>query len=301
MSLRQMAKGRLKHLLYDACYHFRVRMLPPSQAKKKLAILYLYAERDRYPGSLAGVLKLAKHFRGLDLTCVSIDNLHGDKEAKLIRDRCFDIGGDNRFWEFSGWHKGVQFLRKQRIDPDWVLFVNDAFLNGASEGYDLSFYTSRLNSLLVSRLSPLGELAVGVTYRWPEYHEFLGHDVSSWIRSNLFLLSYAVVVKLKLAFLSEAQIDAILPAASRGELFLGGAQLNPEFKAFLEKWMTERWYGAAKPCPENWARMRAKIVSILNERMLTVQLQRLGVRIVNLAKVYPSQVCCGSVKDIVLT
>lgn len=259
-----------------------------SREKKKLAVLYVYADKKRYPYTFNYLSRLIKRINGFEITVVKIDNFNEKKGVRRLSASHYDIGGDNTYWEFSGWKKGLSFLKEQDIEVDWVLFVNDSFLNLPNLGYHLDFYKVRINTLLLYNME---DAVVGVIDTNMENHELLGRDVSTWIRSNLFAVPWRIAKTLELTFLDSSQIDAILPKAFTSEIFFEGKNLNSNLKRFLVKWITEDWHGGCSPTPDNWNHLRAKLIAILNERLLTAKVRESGVPMVDLAGVRPTQVC----------
>lgn len=259
-----------------------------SREKKKLAVLYVYADKKRYPNTFNYLSSLIKRINGFEITVVKIDNFNENKGVRRLSDSRYDIGGDNTYWEFSGWKKGLSFLKEQDIEVDWVLFVNDSFLSLPNLGYHLDFYKVRINTLLLYNME---DAVVGVIDTSMENHELLGRNVSTWIRSNLFAVPWRIAKTLEFTFLDSSQIDAIFPKAFKSEIFLEGNNLNSNLKRFLAKWITQDWHGGRSPAPDNWDHLRAKLIAILNERLLTAKIRESGVPIVDLAGVRPTQVC----------
>jgi hypothetical protein len=247
--------------------------------RRKLAVLYLYADTKKYPHTYAGLQTILRGLVGVDVTVVKVDNFHEEKEPTCIGPNTYDMGGDNRYWEFSGWKKGVRFLEARGIEADYVLFVNDAFLNLSDMWYDPYHYRRRLTT---STLYTLGRRAIGIVDTHRRQETLKGREVSSWIRSNFFLVPYSVGRQLDLVYLNDEEIGRILPEQYEGRVTIDSPLLNSELAGFLNEWITTRWSQSQSPSAANWPFLRAKLRAILNERLLTAQLRQLGVPILDI-------------------
>ncbi len=252
--------------------------------RKKLSVLYVYAERDIYPDSLKNLHRLLAGLEGFQITLVQIDNFAEEKTVIQNKPNVFDIGGDNSNREFSGWQRGLKFLESADIESDILLFVNDSFLNRAQKGYGLDYYKSKINTISLSELSEnevLGKVDIH-----DQVETFDGYDVSSWIRSNIFVIPKTVIKKLGFTCIDKDTIDQILPVNFSGRIFNSDNHLlNDYFKEWLKYWITSGWSRSAPINKSNWQFFRAKLVAILNERILTLKLKRAGIKIVDFDRV----------------
>ena len=269
----------LKYLLWDLYYFVKSFLFMLSHEKKRLAVLYVCADNKRYPKAYRYLCRLIRRIRGFEVTVVKIDNFSEHKKARREDHNVYSISGDNRYWEFSGWKKGMAFLQEKYIEPDLVIFVNDAFMNHSKNGNDYKYYKSRVSTLTLSRLK---DSALGVIVNHNEVENLLGYNVSSFIRSNIFVVPYSIAKKLQLTFITDEIIDDIFPQEYSGKIFNDTDKLNSNLKRFLEIWITQRWKQARAVTSENWGFLRSKLIAILNERLLTAQIKELDVRILNM-------------------
>ena len=272
----------LKYLVWDFYYIPKSFFLSVFHKKKKLAILYVYADRKKYPNTFDYLKKLIKRIHNFEHTIVKIDNFNEHKEVHKAGPNTYDIGGDNRFWEFSAWQKGLDFLRDRHINPDFIIFANDSFLNHEKRGKDYKYYKLRINSITLNRLN---NSVLGYVDRRKESQTLLGHDVSSWVRTNMFVMPYKVAEQLELPLLGDRIINEILPTGYTKRIFKETDHLNLKLRIFLENWIVREWHQAATPTAENWDFLRSKLVSILNERMLTARIRELDLEIINMNRV----------------
>lgn len=269
----------LKYLLWDIYYHVATLFFVLSHEKKKLAVLYVYANSQRYPKAYGYLCRLIRRIRGFEVTVVKIDNFNENKEVRKENHNIYDIGGDNTYWEFSGWRKGMAFLQEKHIEPDLVMFVNDAFMNRSEGGRDYKYYKSRVSTLTLFRLK---DSVLGLIDNRNTVEILLGYNVSSFIRSNIFVVPYSIAKKLHLTFITDKIIDDIFPRKYSGRILNDTNKLNSNLRRFLESWITQRWDQARTVTSENWGFLRSKLIAILNERLLTAKIKELDIRIVNM-------------------
>jgi len=272
----------LKYLLWDSYYFMKSFFIMLSSEKKKVAVLYVYADRKKYPDTFNYLAKLVKRIHWFEHTIVKIDNFNEHKEVSKDGLNTYDIGGDNSFWEFSGWKKGLEFLHDKHIKPDIIIFANDAFLNYAKKGKDFKYYRSRISSITLNRLN---NSVLGHIDSRKESQTLLGYDVSSWIRTNMFVMPYRIIEQLQFPLIDNQTISEILPVKYTGETFRESNHINLNLRMFLENWIMREWPQARTPTIENWALLRSKLASILNERMLTAKIRELDLEIINMNKV----------------
>jgi hypothetical protein len=269
----------LKYLLWDLYYHIVTFFLAFFREKKKLAVLYVYADKKRYPNTFNYLSRLIKRINGFEVIVVKMDNFSEHKEARKEGHNVYDIGGDNTYWEFSGWKKGMAFLQEKHIEPDLVMFVNDAFMNHSKYGHDYKYYKSRVSTLTLSRLK---DSVLGIIVNRNTVENMLGYNVSSFIRSSIFVVPYSIAKKLQLTFITDEIIDDIFPQEYSGRIFNDTDKLNWNLRRFLEVWITQRWAQSRAVTSENWGFLKPKLIAILNERLLTAKIREAGVRIVNM-------------------
>lgn len=275
----KVALRNLKYLLWDIYYHTATLLFMLSHEKQKLTVLYLHTGTQRYPRAYNDLSRLIKRIKGFEVTVVKIDNFSEHKEERKEGHNVYGIGGDNRYWEFSGWKKGMAFLQDKHIEPDLVMFVNDAFMNHSKYGYDYKYYKSRVSTLTLSRLK---DSVLGLIVNRDTVETLLGYNVSSFIRSSIFAVPYSIAKKLQLTFITDEIIDDIFPQEYSGRIFNDTDKLNSNLRRFLEVWITQRWGRADVVTSENWGFLKSKLIAILNERLLTAKIRELDARIIDM-------------------
>jgi|GEM_PF-217169 len=248
---------------------------------KSLSVLYVYAEKDKYPKSFDSLLKLLDGIKGFDITVICLDNLDERKDISKINHPTYnihDIGGDNSSWEFSAWRKGIKFLEDKSIISDIFLFANDSFLNRAEEGKDINFYKSKINTDALNNLKEnevLGELNRNFLLDTT----LLGDNVSSFVRTHLFVAPMSVVNKLSLIYIDDNIINNICPKEFNGKMFNDTELIDKNLKKIFSDWI-----GHIEFNKKNWNLIRSKIKSMMNERLLTVELRKKNIKIINIWK-----------------
>lgn len=202
-------------------------------------------------------------------------------EPRQTEEGIWEIGGDNSYREFSGWRKGLKFVEKLGQPPNAVVFANDACLNYAHRGCDPLFFRMRFDNRSVA-VSEQG--LVGVVDHAPNQQVLLGHNVTSWVRSNFFCLPLKLATALPWVFIPEDILNRILPLNYEGAVLSATPDTNENLREFLTVWITREWSWVTQPSAETWPILRKKVVAILNERMLTASVRALGYDVVEASK-----------------
>ena len=267
----------VKHALLDVGDHARV-ILSRRRRPARLYVLYLFAGRDGQAHPWAALQRILRRLVGVRVTVVRIDNFASGDEVRRVADDIYEIAGDNTFWEFSGWKRGIEFLGTLGARDGDVLFVNDAFLNRAAAGHDERFFRRLLSPIALATMEDF----IGVVHdagRLAGDHRILGHAASTWIQTHFFVLPYRLATELRWVYLTCEQVDAILPVRFAGRMFLDNDVLSEDLERFLGEWITARWHGAREPSAESWPLLRQKLTAILNERLLSVELAARGLQL----------------------
>lgn len=242
----------------------------------RLLVLYLFADTKKYPGSFASLQSILRYCG--DAFVVKIDNFSLHEIDRRLEDNTVEISGENSSWEFSGWKKGMAYARTKLAEKfDYVLFINDAFLNLSDRGRNLDYYRKTVNQFTIRSIK---SDALGDAYATTQNHIIKGKIVNAWIKSSLFCVPYHVATQLKFTYIAPEEIDLIVPGDFRPDHFTQSNHIvNEEFRLFVEDWLLNRWQWKVRPQAENWKFLKAKLGAIINERLLTAELKSLGCRI----------------------
>src|ERR1022692_3531464 len=104
--------------------------LEGSRAFQAIILYLLYPTGPSYQREkpIRALQKIAARLPGRK-TIVYIDNSVPSQVLEQLGENEFVLGGDNTYLEFSGWQKGLEFVRERGLTGDVCLFANDTFLN----------------------------------------------------------------------------------------------------------------------------------------------------------------------------
>ncbi|OGP55713.1 MAG: hypothetical protein A2Y65_03105 [Deltaproteobacteria bacterium RBG_13_52_11] len=248
----------------------------------KLAILFLEYDNGKYINSFESFKSYVEQFKNCDKNYFIVDNLKtGDNFLKLNKTLC-RIDGDNSGWEFSGWQRGLSYLRNNNINYDAVLFANDAFF---AYGWSLLEYSDRIN---LSKWLINGNSIMGHIDTKNIQLEVFGNDVSEWVCTNCFFLPRRIIEKLdSVVSLNDDKLHSIVSEKFPGGLeeqdyikyFKYNSDLNDNYKTMVITWLIKEWHDRFKINEATWDIFRNKLRSLLNESLLTARIKKLGYNI----------------------
>lgn len=260
----------------SAALHGRDRLRPGASPRPRLTIVFLYAETDRYASAHDDIRAIQAHLRDLDCTLIRVNNFAKGPSIEQVADREYDVSGDNTSWEFSGWRRGVELIDTLCPDTTHVLCANDAFRNLEGPDGRLSFYENRFN---VANILELGRRAAGKVHRNHGHFTVLGHDVTEFMVTNIFMLPVDIARRVRWDWIDPDRFRSMSPESFTGSLFLPGAPVNEEYQVWLEQWLACRWQRKSELNESTWPLLRMKLMAILNERLLTVDIRLQGAEV----------------------
>jgi hypothetical protein len=244
-----------------------------------LAILYVEYDKKKYPNSLMRLQKCLDKIRANKRLCV-IDN-SSDDDREELGNNFVKISGDNSNWEFSGWQKGINYLNKNNVDYDIVLFVNDSF-----QSYGANFIEKYT-------IEPFIEKAVGNNFCFGEVNngylkrnsgfQIYDYEFDSWMRTNAFFIPKTIIKPLgNLCTIDNYKINDFISDEASSPYFLETAPMNEALKVHILDWLTDKWHGKFD-LKSNWNLFRLKTKSILNEKLLSARIIKEKFDIVDIA------------------
>lgn len=259
----------VKSLLRPALIELSLLLNRSYAEPPKILVLYLYADKCRYPNTLPSLRNLLRHLG--DVRLVAINNFGTEEGERQLDGGGIEISGDNEYWEFSGWKKGLEYASAKYGDEmDFVLFVNDAFLNMSSQGKDIHYYKKRFNRMSIQKF---GCHAMGDISWVKERQEINGIQVNRWIKSSIYCTSYQDASRLKFVYLTDDQIESIVPKVPQtGRLILPNDILCDNLRLFLEDWLLRQWQWRVTLSDQSWSLLRSKVTAIINERLVSADL-----------------------------
>lgn len=200
------------------------------------------------------------------------------------------IAGDNSAREFSGYAAGHRYLGARvaagAATPDVWLFVNDR--------YDA--YHDPLRHLTAGALVTALELDAlsGHVDAYPAPVHSFGTDLSSWVATSLVVVPATLLQRLESVLsLTAQQLGGVLHDDYQPQRspFRDGGPVEAEYATYLVDWLTDSarptllsmtWYRQMTLSPQTWGEFRAKVLSILNEQLLSARSRALGSPVVSL-------------------
>jgi len=242
--------------------------------KIKLLVLFVQYGEDKYKGSFKKLLGYLEQIRYCETTYYILDNKQENASLDQIEKNVYYCGGDNNLREFSGWQKGLEMIHQLGIQYHLILFCNSSFLvNGRSylENYARISLLSR--SLLLNRV-------IGRIDSHREPISVLGYDVSRWICTNCFFMPKKVIQTINnIITIDKNALGQFVYKSYNPAVFKPGAPLSNRYKELIIQWLTEKWHSHYDITPETWELTKAKIMSILNEALLSARIKEAGFKI----------------------
>lgn len=242
---------------------------------KNLAVVHVQYDHSKYPDSFPYIVgQLNK------LSCEKkyfiIDNKRIKKKHEIF-DNVHMLPGDNSNWEFSGWQKGLDYIRKN-IDCDLILFTNDS-LNShynhrmlESKRLEYFFEDVFLNKRFCGKLDKQtsGESRL-------KSMSFMGYNVDSWICSNCFAAPKCILKNFDIDYSHTYNVEEICKSL---ECFMNHPLLNKNLKDHVYNWLSYHWHNKFD-IESNLKLFKHKTKSILNEKLLTAKIREKEITILN--------------------
>ncbi len=236
--------------------------------------------RERYPDALAKLDDFYdRQLPDAVRTTVVVDNLLPRSELHVLGRDALLIGGDNAYWEFSAWDRGLAQLDRMRQSVDLVHLVTSAFD---------TLYTDfiwRFDEALL-RAAASATAAVGHIDYYDEPVEIFGQESQHWIRSSFFFLTPAAVHALR-SMVSFEQTD-LLFSDDPTRPFCEKAPISTRFQQYILSWLTSEgtgqgvtWHSHFELNSETLRYFQQKATTIVNENMLSLRLRMLGYPVVD--------------------
>ncbi len=174
------------------------------------------------------------------------------------------IQGENEFWEFSGWQKGISYLESQGIEPDCILFANDMLSSGNRSMFD---------SLDLSAIEfcVRNNAVVGERVAFNFECEVLGKRIIPYIRTHLFVAPgslFSLIDSIVSLNRNDAETIFSPTYSDISQLFIASDVVSDPLKKFTVDYLQNYWHRRANFSPSDPA-YRSKALAILNMICLT--------------------------------
>ncbi|KVC82117.1 hypothetical protein [Burkholderia ubonensis] len=263
-------------------------------AKRVIALFLIYGHAHMDEG-IAQIHKIVDRMlpgAGLHIIVANnkIDQPYEDTSGEV-----WEISGDNRLGEFTGWEQGYKYAKRtlNLNSDDLILFANDTFFRRQYRDGGVGYIDFFDRSLVEGR--DLTRECIGYLDDFPRTVELMGIRYTSWIRSNVFFIPFDICERLgQLTFpLSEQDIFSSDPQLFWSET----AKISNNWKAYISSWLFGKvdpafpeyqlhWHSAKPVSDENFAFFKKKARAILSEHYLTARLHAMNCPIID-ANLYP--------------
>lgn len=261
-----------------------------KQKIKRIFILYLVFRRNKLDPGLKIIDSICQDlYPNSSITPIIIENAC-EKNEIIERGEAYVISGNNSLSEISGWDAGYNFLVKNFSleDDDVIFYANDTFYKrNYSDGGSsyLNFFSSRhLKNVNTSNI------AIGYLDDFPKPVTLMGIKYSTWIRSNIFILSNNLSKKLH-PFVFPLSKTYLF--GGEGEPFFAKIkEISPNWQAYISSWLFGiedpaypeyrlKWLNNTPLTEKNRLSMQTKAQAILSEHYLTARLHSMKINIVD--------------------
>jgi hypothetical protein len=267
---------------------------------KKIYVIYLVFGQSEMNSGIINLKNICSSIdSNAEITFLVVNNNLLDS-INSSNDEIIKVFGNNNMFEFSGWDVGFDFIKKnfEVKDEDLILFANDTFHRRNYEDGGSSYLNFFSEKHLRLRDKDLKNIAIGYIDDFPNPVTLMGIEYVSWIRSNIFLLSYRVAdMVYPLAFpLSKEYLFG-----NQNDSFFNPVQeISENWRAYIRCWL----FGEIDPSyPEyrlNWIKVeslneknreyfKTKALTIMSEHYLSARLQKMRVEIVD-TNLFPKRV-----------
>jgi hypothetical protein len=233
----------------------------------------------KYPGALADLFAFQRdRLPSLRHDVVVVDNALAGAGGERAADHEV-IPGSDRFWEFSGWDEAVAHVGRRIWDYDFVHLVTSAFRTLYTR------YIDRFDAQVLEAVAGRG-VAVGHIDRYDEPVELLGCRSQAWLRSSFVFIPPAELATL--GSLVGVRDAAAFFSGDPARPFRAGAPLSENYRRYVVDWLTGAgtgqgtiWHSRFALTADTLPHFQAKVLSMLNEHMLSIRLRGQGCDLVD--------------------
>src|SRR5258707_2977487 len=248
----------------------------------RVLVLFVRHGGERYSNALDELTRLyERRAPGLTRSTIVIDNALPAELSRELGPDSLLIGGDNTWWEFSGWQRAINQLGSEVRKYDVVHLVTSAFG---------TLYTDYLNRFCpqIAELAAERPVAVGHIDYCP-HPVRVGSFVSRhWMRSSFWLINTFELLRLR-SLVSLDNTDGFFSVQGQWP-FAETAQLSYGYQRLIHDWLTTSqgtgqgttWHSRFELDETTRTLFQNKAVAILNEHLLSIRLRAQGTHLLDL-------------------
>ena len=260
-------------------------LLLPIRLRRVFAVYLQYGDQHKAAGLGELRRQVNRLFPRSPASFLVVDNALSAPAEPVVDGDVTVLAGDNRNREFSGWDRGLTWLRAHReVAPtDVVLLANDTFHRSYGTEYLALFRPAAVGWAL--RRNAL----VGYLDAFPAPVQAFGRELRSWARTSFVITTAGTLYELLPLQLGDVDVQVFSTAP--GQFFRPDAPLSDRYQAYLQTWLfgeragvdgfQERWHGQAGLTEANAEAMRQKARCIFAEHQLSARARALGVPVVD--------------------
>ena len=246
-----------------------------------LSILVRY-NTTKYPDALQQLINWQKNLEARCDTIV-VDNSITSECTQEIQKDVVLIRGDNSFWEFSAWDKGISYVANRLYNYDLVNFVSESFYQSLKIFRCLELMSSPILEKIINE-----NIALGHIDAFPEPVTICNYVSRIWLCTAHFLLSPSTVDKLK--SINSLSGNEHIFSGNINYPFCSDAIIDSAYQEYLVGWLTgsnkKPWplfnYHSKKSLNQKSLKLfQQKTTAIINEHLLTIRLLKLRCTIVD--------------------
>jgi hypothetical protein len=261
--------------------HAALVTLAPPSARPSLRVLSVLARfgSSQYAGAEEAIADLfARQMPDVERRVIVVDNALPGGVVEEGPNSVL-IGGDNRSREFSAFDRAIEFAGDDIWSYDYVHCATSAFQ---------TLYVAYLERFRPALLHAAAgrPVCLGHIDCYNEPIELRAYRAQHWIRSCFFFLAPAEV-KAMGTFVS-MPAEAPLFTGDPGQPFRADAPLSLRYRAYITQWLTGagigqgvKWHSRFVLTKETLPVFEEKARAIVNEQLLSIRLQALGCRLVD--------------------
>ena len=248
----------------------------------RVLVLFVRHGGERYSLALDELTRLyERRAPRLTRSTIVIDNALPAELSKELGPDSVLIGGDNTWWEFSGWQSAINKLGSEIKKYDAVHFVTSAFRTLYTDY--LERFCPRLVEFVADR-----PIAVGHIDYYPHPVRIESFVSRHWIRSSFWLINPFELLRLRSMISLDSAAELF---SSRGAWpFAKTAQLSYGYQELIHNWLTTdqgtgqgtTWHSRFDLDDTTQTLFQNKAVAVLNEHLLSIRLRAQGTHLLDL-------------------
>jgi hypothetical protein len=247
-----------------------------------LNFVYVYFNEDKNFINFKNFIDLIKF---LDKTYRGVVVNNSREELSLNCENVTVINGSNKFYEFSAYQEGYEYLSKFCIlgDRDVILIANDTLFSNHFYTFPTRYYIR----YLLGKSKKLSHYLIG------ELDGVNGRQFTSWISSYFFISNKSTLQKITPFFIEESLYISIVQGTNPPEIKWGNffcKSIQNEIQSWLDPKNRKSWYLQHKKF-FNQQHFNIKLFNIVNERLLTDRLKESGTKLIDIRGSLVTKLC----------